>query len=225
MDIDIKCGVCNESFEDGGHLFLKCKRVRGVWQELGLDSERLNLISRASATGMMEMILQMKEPVRMRVIVLLWYWWLENRIREGEKSRDPSTIAFAVARMSDEFLAIADEDKQRSCVSRVKAHWHKPPAGFLKINTDGAFAATSGSGGWGFVVRDEDGAVVCAGAGQCEYLLDALHAEALGCLQGIRAAAERGIGRVLIETESALLKIAVESNGFVLEICPRVNWI
>lgn len=57
---------------------------------------------------------------------------------------------------------------------------------------------------------------MCAGAGRSDYLLDALHAEALGFLQGIRAAEERGIGMVIFETNSSLLKIAVESNSFAL---------
>lgn len=57
-----------------------------------------------------------------------------------------------------------------------------------KINSDGAYKPASGDGGWGFVIRDESGQVVGAGAGRCSYLLDAFHAEVLACLTGIRAA-------------------------------------
>lgn len=63
------------------------------------------------------------------------------------------------------------------------------------------------------MIRDDAGSVVCADAAQCEHLLDAMHAEALGCLEGIRAAVARGISKVVIETDSTLLKLAVDSNN------------
>jgi hypothetical protein len=59
MDIGIKCVICNKHFEDGGHLFLKCKYVCSIWQELGMESVRLSLISKESAIGIMEAILDL----------------------------------------------------------------------------------------------------------------------------------------------------------------------
>jgi hypothetical protein len=232
MDIDTRCVVCNQSYEDEGHLFLNCKYVCKVWQELGMESVRLNLSRSGSAISMLEMILQLEEKERLKAIVLLWYWWLErNRIREGERRRDPSVSAFSITRMTNEFLAIAAEGEKGHRVDRVKARWSRPPVDTLKINSDGVYCAASGTGGWGYVIRDEEGSVIWAGAGRSDYLLDALHAEALGCLQGIRAAGEKGISRAVIETDSAILKSTVESNsyalaatgGLVLEIRNAIN--
>ena len=55
------------------------------------------------------------------------------------------------------------------------------------------------------MIRDCDGQVIKAGAGQCSHLLDALHAELLACLAGVRAAGELGISKVIIETDSMLV--------------------
>jgi hypothetical protein len=55
--------------------------------------------------------------------------------------------AFAISRMSDEYLAIAAEEAKGSRVSRQKAQWRKLKADFLKINTDGVYKADFGSGG------------------------------------------------------------------------------
>jgi hypothetical protein len=59
-------------------------------------------------------------------------------------------------------------------------------------------------------------AVMVAGAGRCSFLLDAFHSEVVGCSAGIRAAEELGMTNVVVETDSMLLKIALESNSFAL---------
>ena len=74
----------------------------------------------------------------------------------------------------------------------------RPIEDVLKINCDGAYRSETSSGGWGFVIRDRDGQVVQAGAGQCTHLLDALHAELLACLAGVRVAGELGMSIVII---------------------------
>ena len=52
--------------------------------------------------------------------------------------------------------------------------WKKLSEGTLKINIDGSFNKESGTGGWGYVIRDHDGDVVVAAAGRLLHALDAL---------------------------------------------------
>lgn len=63
------------------------------------------------------------------------------------------------------------------------------------------------------------GLVGRAGAGRCQYLLDAFHAEALACLMGVRATEKLGMAHVLVETDSMLLKTALESGEQVFRPC------
>ncbi|CAO2190873.1 unnamed protein product [Urochloa humidicola] len=67
-----------------------------------------------------------------------------------------------------------------------------------------------------FVIRNTEGQVIKAGAGRCEYLMDALHAELLACLMGVKTAGEMGISNVELETDSMLVKLALESSTFSL---------
>jgi len=60
----------------------------------------------------------------------------------------------------------------------------------LKINCDGVFRSATSVGGSGFVIRDDSGLVIKSGAGNCTHLMDALHAEMLAILAGVRAAGE-----------------------------------
>jgi len=40
MTIPTRCPVCNQSEEDGGHLFFKCKAAKQLWRAIGLESGR-----------------------------------------------------------------------------------------------------------------------------------------------------------------------------------------
>jgi hypothetical protein len=136
MELDTRCVVCSRIDEDGGHLFFKCKYVKPVWQELGLEQVRTKLSEVDSPEGVVE------EKERMRTVVLLWQWWWErNRVREGEKRRAIPTIAGCIAYMSDEFQTTGE--KERHNLVRRKERWKKPGAGLLKINSDGAYTAST----------------------------------------------------------------------------------
>uniref|UniRef100_M8BSG8 Uncharacterized protein n=1 Tax=Aegilops tauschii TaxID=37682 RepID=M8BSG8_AEGTA len=99
---------------------------------------------------------------------------------------------------------------------QLNHNWSRPPSGFLKINTDAAFHRDTNSGGWGFVIRDEQGRAMAAGAGNLVHISDALHAEALALLYAIKMAAHMGCDKVLFETDSTQLWRAVNSNEYDL---------
>jgi hypothetical protein len=122
-----------------------------------------------------------------------------------------SDLAYVIHRNAEEFLEI---HSKAACSQSQRKHWQKPPCKWLKVNSDGAFSTASGSGGWGFVIRDEEGDVVAAGAGTLKHVRDAFHAEILACFQGSMAAADRGIAKVILETDSLMLKQAVECDDY-----------
>jgi hypothetical protein len=99
---------------------------------------------------------------------------------------------------------------------RQSSKWCIPDPEFLKLNTDGAYMVQSGEGGWGFVIRDHLGAVHKAGAGREYFLQNAFHAEVLGCLEGLKAAASMGIARVVLETNALTMKNAPEGDDYRL---------
>ena len=46
--------MCRRLDEDGGHLFLKCKEVKGIWRELNLEEARRDLAEASSARNVMD---------------------------------------------------------------------------------------------------------------------------------------------------------------------------
>jgi ribonuclease HI len=78
----------------------------------------------------------------------------------------------------------------------------------LKMNCDASFKAEaeSNTGSWGFIIRDNDGDVVLTGRGRINHLLSAFHAEVIAGLQGVQAALNVGIRRLILQTDSLMLQ-------------------
>jgi hypothetical protein len=191
MELDTKCVVCGRFNEDGGHLFFKCKYEKPVRQGLQLETVRNILSSKQSTREVVQHILELKKDVQAKVTTLLWQWWLErNRIWKGGRARPPAVLAATINKMTVENLAI-DQAEQAPVTHRQKK-WTRTTDGFFKMNSDGSFSPLA-NGGWGFIIRDQEGQVIRAGAGRCSHLLDAFHSEVIGCKVGVRAAKELGL--------------------------------
>ena len=67
--------------------------------------------------------------------------------------------------------------------NKLVPRWKRPPAERLKINADGGFSQETGEGSWGFILRDEDGDVLLAGAGKLHHATEAWQSELLACIQ------------------------------------------
>uniref|UniRef100_A0A0D9W3F1 RNase H type-1 domain-containing protein n=1 Tax=Leersia perrieri TaxID=77586 RepID=A0A0D9W3F1_9ORYZ len=70
--------------------------------------------------------------------------------------------------------------------------------------------------GWGFVIRTNTGDAIAAGARSLEAVRDVLCAEAEACHSGVVVAMEQEIGRIIIETGSSILVIALQSDKYHL---------
>uniref|UniRef100_K4ALI8 RNase H type-1 domain-containing protein n=1 Tax=Setaria italica TaxID=4555 RepID=K4ALI8_SETIT len=135
-------------------------------------------------------------------------------LEKGERGRTATGLAYIVASQSDEFLKLAM--KEHKPPPERSTHWSRPIEDTLKINSDGAYNGSTSDGGWGYAIRDSSGEVIRAGAGRVPYLMDAFHAQVLACLAGIKAAGDRGTMNVEAETDSLMLKMAIEGREFSL---------
>jgi hypothetical protein len=86
--------------------------------------------------------------------------------------------------------------------ARVGKNWHNPPAGHVKLNTDGAFAAgILCTDATGVVIRREDGSFLAASARRLVQVASALATEAEALRDGVQLVPQ-GIDRVIAETDS-----------------------
>ena len=108
--------------------------------------------------------------------------------------------------------------KETRTVIRTVQKWQRPAQNFLKINCDASFRRETGDGGWGFIIRDEDGDMISAGRGRLSHILDPFQAEVVACLQALQAAIDLGISRVHLETDAVQVQQAVESQRWDLSM-------
>ena len=78
------------------------------------------------------------------------------------------------------------------------------------------------SGSW-----DSDGDVVLAGSGRVNHLLSAFQAEMIACLQGLQAAINAGVRRLIMETDASMVQqdhySYSTSSGLVEEVKSLVD--
>ena len=75
IDLDTKCPVCNRLNEDGGHVFLKCKKAKTCWIMLGVGELREKLLVCASPRALLQEIWNCNEITQVRAVTLTWEWW------------------------------------------------------------------------------------------------------------------------------------------------------
>lgn len=69
------------------------------------------------------------------------------------------------------------------------------------------------------MILDSNGDVVVAGRGKVDHLLNVFQAEVIACIQSVQAAAECGIGNLVMETDAQLVKQAFYSEEFAGSGC------
>ncbi|WVZ81971.1 hypothetical protein U9M48_029294 [Paspalum notatum var. saurae] len=122
-------------------------------------------------------------------------------------------------------LVKLNEDAQTMTQPNIKGAgqqcWKRPPENMLKLNCDGAYHATK-SEGWGFVIRDDDGAVVKAG--KVEHAQDVFQVELIACFQAVKYAMEIGVTNIIIESDSLMVKQAATSEAYRLSDFGGLIW-
>lgn len=118
------------------------------------------------------------------------------------------TVRFVITFLHD----IQAEDRGVSRFQQAQREWEPPLLDILKINVDGSFQPESNNGALGFINRNHEGSAVLAGAGNLGPVHDALMAETMAFKQALEAAEYFGISRIVLETDSSLLKEAVTST-------------
>ncbi|KAM0897217.1 hypothetical protein ACQ4PT_022674 [Festuca glaucescens] len=86
-----------------------------------------------------------------------------------------------------------------------RSHWLPPPSNSIKINSDATFDANTFSGSTGYVIRDDKGLFIAAGAKWYGALGNALSAEALACRDGLILAQHLQAANVHLETDCEVL--------------------
>ena len=213
INLDTRCPVCYRLDEDGGHCFLKCKHVKAFWREAELEEIRLQLLKCPDAKWFIIHILDQNEENCMKIGTLLWIWWKErNTANQGKRIRNLGEILYSFQFLFSQFWEHLKKRKEKK-QSKMQV-WSPPPEDFLKINSDGAFREMTRSGGWGFILRNEMGKALIAGAGPLHDIANPLQAEAMAMYHAIQEVARMGCQNLILETDASILRQALTSDMY-----------
>lgn len=136
---------------------------------------------------------------------------MRNKVNAGEQQMSSAVVIRGVLTFAAGQPDSARPRAESNTVANLK--WSAPATSCLKINFDGAFCPTSKEGAWGFLIRDDTGACLLAGAGNEGPVYDALMAEAIACLKSLEVAEQHGISQLIIETDSTQMMDAIRTNS------------
>jgi hypothetical protein len=79
---------------------------------------------------------------------------------------------------------------------------------------DGAFFHQTKTGGWGFIIRENEDDNVGSDADHTEAVSEKVHAKAYACLHVVQHAIDADIYKVELETECLTLKTALSRDAY-----------
>jgi hypothetical protein len=159
--------MCNRCDEDGGHLFLKCKKVKQVWCSLLLEDIRILLVQASNAKVMMQMILESPKDKKLLRFILLWDWWTtRNKVNAGEKERSTDEICHVIQKHDVDFLSSTFIQSSSQNDNQIEVKWCRPMQNIIKVNFDAAFIDNIKAGAWGFIARSDIGEFIAAAVGK-----------------------------------------------------------
>jgi hypothetical protein len=104
IELDTKCPMCLRLDEDAGHLLLKCKFARAVWQRVQMDDLREKLAQLGSGHDVFYAIWECK-AVQMKLITILRVLWSEwNAVNTDERIKSIDKVCYQISQYISEFL-------------------------------------------------------------------------------------------------------------------------
>ncbi|CAN1332707.1 Putative ribonuclease H protein At1g65750 [Linum perenne] len=229
IDVPGGCGLCNHPTESVQHLFLECPFALECWNKAGLlqivTNATLNYVNFIDwLTKLLDHSATMQAE---KVVVLLWSLWRERNARVWRNEQKP---AFVVVRLALEYLEEWQQARppniNRPVASDPCRLWHPPPREYYKCNVDCARFEQQRLRGAGMVIRDHEGVIVefkmltepgCPPAKDCE---------ALALRDALNWINEKGMQKVIIETDSQTVANAINNSeqddtefGVTIEAC------
>ncbi|GLT67469.1 hypothetical protein SLA2020_397770 [Shorea laevis] len=142
---------------------------------------------------------------------IIWsLWYFRNQlVHEGKNYSIAMARDFILAKIKDFDQAHCISHKPKASVT-ILVGWSPPPPGFIKLNTDGSALTNPGTAGARGVFRNESGNWLLGYYRNIGFT-SSLSAELWALRDGLKLAVQRGFSNLLIETDSKVAKILLDS--------------
>ncbi|XP_075076389.1 uncharacterized protein LOC142163038 [Nicotiana tabacum] len=131
---------------------------------------------------------------------VIWNLWM-NRNRNNQNSTNRVMSSMTAINHAVEYKLMTDRESNHTKKIPIHIRWHKPPAGWYKLNIDVSFNVNKVCCGMGGVVRNcKDDWVV--GYQDYSRAISPLHAEFLALRQGLQVVMQMNLTPVEVEIDS-----------------------
>jgi hypothetical protein len=111
-------------------LFLKCKEVKSIWNELKLEKERAELCLCQDAKAV---VLNCEKEKGVLIACLLWRWWTRrNKINAKESGGSKESLLSQVKFWAGEAEQYCKRQRQITTVSTAEKAWQAPVGDTMK---------------------------------------------------------------------------------------------
>ncbi|PRQ21155.1 putative RNA-directed DNA polymerase [Rosa chinensis] len=212
VPVEDGCLFCNSEEETLSHVSRECCFTRDV---IGLAPDLLPVLHTppSSLLDWLALCYTLVTPRAFAfLLMLLWGVWKEKnqRLWVG-KGRTVQQVFCHTTSILHSYVVARHSVTPR--LGRQVKPWSPPPAGWLKVNIDGAFDQGTRRGGLGIVVRDADSTVVAGACGQCSDVLQPLVVEALASRLACKLVEENSLAPVIFESDCLQLVQAIQTDG------------
>ncbi|GKU92594.1 hypothetical protein SLEP1_g6302 [Rubroshorea leprosula] len=139
-------------------------------------------------------------------------WYFRNQLVHGGKSFSIDVARDFILSKIDEFNQIHHTASKPKTSTTILIGWTPPhpPSGVIKLNTDGSAITNPGAAGAGGVFRDELGNWLLSFYCSIGFTTS-LSAELWALRNGLRLAVDRGYSNLIVEIDSRITKILLDS--------------
>ena len=143
-----------------------------------------------------------------------WSMWNQrNKVRLNLQACPSHHVAKQTARMLAQYRVNTEVAAMQVWSNRNGGNmWRAPPAGFVKINFDGAVFDEANMSGVGVVIRDSYGEVLASCSEKISQAYEAEVIEALAAQKALSFAQELGFQNVILEGDALGLIQALKSQ-------------
>ncbi|KAH0642618.1 hypothetical protein KY285_033492 [Solanum tuberosum] len=189
INISPNCHICGD-VEIDTHIFIECPKSLKLWGKLGLIDQLKPILDKRE-TDWLSTIRKIKNFTIHHNIdwnyafpYCVWSIWLNRNYNFHNGKKDNILTSLPLSRALEFFyLGLKDNVGNKT---RTNLKWVAPENGF-KLNTDSSFNYLTRKGGAGGVLRDTRGSWITGFSAKIN-VMNALHAEILALLMGLRMA-------------------------------------
>jgi ribonuclease HI len=243
------CIICGGPEEDEHHAVIGCTLARalrdGLRNHWVLPSEYE--LRKTGREWVIQLLVNASKEMRVKIVFMFWRaWHHRNNIVHGDGKASvaasvPYLVNYAASYASPSM--VPTDIKGKASISPIPAPlvtdepvgsiWKPPLAGWIKVNVDAGWDASSKRAGTGVVIRDEEGKVLLTAWEYIPECGSVLEAELLACLHGLKFVENFPQKHAILETDCALAIRAIneqstdrsESWTIIREIVDRMEFL